>query len=340
MKLSVAICTFNGGRYLREQLESIAAQTRGPDELIICDDRSTDDTVRIVESFAAGAPFPVRLSTNEQNLGSTKNFERAITLCEGDVIFLSDQDDVWHPRKVQRFEAEFVSRANVAMVFSDGEVVDENLRPLGHRVWALIRFGERERTRFARGDAFKVLLDHNVVTGAAMAFRSKFKNLILPIPGDLTHDGVAVLHDWWAALMIAAVADAAFIDEPLFQYRQHGQQQMGVSSGFGAKADARQPGESSVSEALYRPNCFSQEIRYLRAIAARLAAADEAPRDRAVLAEVSAKLTHLEARAAMPKSRWRRLPSVVRELFTLRYHAHSRGVYSAAKDLWLGNGGV
>ena len=93
--LSVAMCTYNGSRHLSEQLESIGTQTRLPDELVICDDCSSDDTIRIIERFSASAPFAVRLEINTQNLGSTKNFEKAIRLCQGDLIALADQDDVW-----------------------------------------------------------------------------------------------------------------------------------------------------------------------------------------------------------------------------------------------------
>ncbi|MBC7931137.1 MAG: glycosyltransferase, partial [Rubrivivax sp.] len=96
-RLSIAMCTYDGGRYLAEQLASIAAQTRAPDELVVCDDRSRDETTSIVRRFAETAPFPVRLYVNEQNLGSTRNFEKAIGLCEGELIALSDQDDVWLP---------------------------------------------------------------------------------------------------------------------------------------------------------------------------------------------------------------------------------------------------
>src|SRR5947208_14214106 len=98
--ISVAMCTYNGERFLKEQLESLAAQTRQPDELVVCDDRSTDSTPHIVEAFARAAPFPVRLEVNDRCLGSTKNFEHAILRCTGALIALSDQDDVWHPEKL------------------------------------------------------------------------------------------------------------------------------------------------------------------------------------------------------------------------------------------------
>lgn len=102
--LSVAMCTYNGEEYLWEQLLSIAEQTRLPDELIVCDDSSTDTTLQILNEFQKMAPFSVRIYCNEAKLGPSKNFEKAITLCSGDVIALSDQDDVWLPRKLERLE--------------------------------------------------------------------------------------------------------------------------------------------------------------------------------------------------------------------------------------------
>ena len=94
-RLSIAMCTYNGARFLSEQLESIAVQTRLPDELIVCDDRSTDGSVEIIRNFALHAPFEIRLEINTNNLGSTKNFEKAIGLCKGEIIALADQDDVF-----------------------------------------------------------------------------------------------------------------------------------------------------------------------------------------------------------------------------------------------------
>src|SRR5690242_1846918 len=101
LRISVAMCTFNGARFLPEQLESITAQTRLPDELVICDDRSADESLEIIRAFLDRPPFTVRLEINERNLGSTKNFEKAIGLCQGEIIALADQDDVWFPQKLE-----------------------------------------------------------------------------------------------------------------------------------------------------------------------------------------------------------------------------------------------
>src|SRR5688572_4846600 len=220
------MCTYNGARFVREQLDSIAAQTRLPDELIICDDASQDSTVEIIRAFSAHAPFPVRLVINEQTLGSTSNFEKATGLCSGEIIAFADQDDVWKPEKLHLLEVEFAKRPDVGLVFSDAEIVDEKLHPIGHRMWNEVGFGERQKQLIREGRALDVLLPGWSVTGATMAFRSKFRNLILPIPTSLP-----MIHDGWIALMVAAVAEVEFIDEPLILYRQHSGQQIGAPVG-------------------------------------------------------------------------------------------------------------
>ena len=108
-RISVAMCTYNGEKYLHQQLASIAQQTRLPEEMVVCDDCSSDSTPEIIEEFARTVPFPVRFFRNPQNLGSTKNFEKAIGLCTGDMIALCDQDDIWMPEKLAR-QAEMMER--------------------------------------------------------------------------------------------------------------------------------------------------------------------------------------------------------------------------------------
>src|SRR6185503_21242379 len=135
MNLSIALGTYNGAVHLKEQLQSYATQTRTPDELVISDDQSTDDTTRLIEEFAAAAGFPVRLSVNESNLGIAKNFEKAISLCRGDVILLSDQDDVWHSDKLESVERIFEAKPQLSLVFSNAELVDEKLASAGETLF-------------------------------------------------------------------------------------------------------------------------------------------------------------------------------------------------------------
>ena len=190
--------------FLSEQLESIGSQSRPPDELIICDDRSSDNTVAIIKSFALEAPFPVRLEVNPTNLGSTKNFELAISRCRGDVIALSDQDDIWQKDKLAQMERVLHQSPSVGAVFSDADVVDEQLTPLGYKLWDRYGFTRSRRRHLVAGRAFQVLLDQNAVTGATLAFRSWLKEWVIPIPD-------CWMHDAWIAAVTAAVSDMSIL---------------------------------------------------------------------------------------------------------------------------------
>ncbi len=140
IELSVAMCTYNGAAFLPAQLQSIVTQTRLPDELVICDDRSSDDTVGIINAFAHTAPFPVRFEINETNLNSTKNFERAISQCRGRIIALSDQDDLWLSQKLERICTVLDANPNAGYVFSDADLVDREAVPLGETAWRVVKF--------------------------------------------------------------------------------------------------------------------------------------------------------------------------------------------------------
>lgn len=223
LRISVAMCTYNGEKYLREQLASIAAQTHLPDELVICDDGSSDATVAIIEEFARTASFPVRLFRNPSNLRSTKNFEQAIALCEGDLIALCDQDDVWLPEKLERELAVMESDPALGGVFSDAELIDATSRSIGRRLWANVLFTRREQIRFESGLWTDVMLRRNVVTGATFMFRASLRPLFMPVPAIWVHDG-------WIAWMLLVHSRVTFIAEPLIQYRLHAGQQIGVEA--------------------------------------------------------------------------------------------------------------
>jgi glycosyltransferase involved in cell wall biosynthesis len=325
MKLSVAMCTYNGARFLPAQLQSIAVQTRPPDELVVCDDHSTDATCALLDGFAASAPFPVRRHVNARNLGSTKNFEQAIGLCAGDVIALSDQDDVWHPDKLRRSEAALAAAPAAGLVFTNAEVVDQHMRPLGVCLWECVRLTPRKQYLVCRGHGFGELLEGNFVTGATLAFRAVYKDLILPIPAD-----IRLIHDGWIACLIAATADLVLIDEPLVRYRQHGRQQIGTML---PSVIPESSGLAALREGAHRRTDFDAAIRELGAIKVRLEERVGAYRDRDVIPALVARLGHLETRARLPRSRLSRVPYVLRELFSWRYHAYSKGLGSAAKDL-------
>jgi glycosyltransferase involved in cell wall biosynthesis len=316
------MCVYNGAACLPEQLQSLAAQTRLPDELIVGDDGSTDATVDIVEAFAARASFPVRLHVNERHLGTTGNFERAIGRCTGDVIALADQDDVWRPGKLERLTAVLAASPAIALVFSDAELVDAESRPLGRRLWEVFG-GNRARRRLrSREGALRLLLPGWTVTGATMAFRAALRPLALPIPTE-----IPMGHDGWIALVASVVARVHFIEEPLMLYRQHAAQQVGTRW--------KRNAPSSLRIGLRRVTSYADALATIAEVRRRLQAGAVVA-DPAVLRELTASAAHFGVRSALP-SRWpRRVPLVWRELRSRRYHRYGRGFKSAAKDLLIG----
>jgi glycosyltransferase involved in cell wall biosynthesis len=311
LKLSVAMCTYNGASYLQEQLQSIATQTRPPDELVVCDDQSTDATVGIVEAFAGRVSFPVRLCINERKLGSTKNFERAVWFCTGEMIALADQDDVWRPGKLAQLAAVLAAAPEVGLVFSDAELVDAALRPLGRRLWEVVG-GESARRQLRRRErALRLLLPGWTVTGATMAFRGGFRSLVLPIPSD-----IAMAHDGWIALMVSAVARVHFIEEPLMLYRQHSAQQIG--------ARIRKKADPSLRIAMQRATSYTDALKTIAEVRQRLRSRGVVAAA-AVVRELAASATHFEVRIQLPITCRGCLPLMLRELLSFRYHRYGRG---------------
>ncbi len=314
LSLSIALTTYNGERYIAEQLDSIVRQTRLPDELVISDDASVDTTRAIVSDFAGRAPFPVRLLANSERLGSTRNFEVAIRACGGDIIFLCDQDDVWYPGKLALIEKRFMDDAGAGVVFTDADVVDQDLHPLGLRLWEAVRFSRPRQAQFDAGDAFSVLLKRYMVTGATMAFRSRYRDLLLPIPGIWVHDA-------WIAMLMGATSQLAALPTPLIAYRQHSANQIGIPR--------RGKNRGKTCAAIHG----LQVLRYEEALRRLLEFGDRCPDSRHNIHRLEETLNFLRTVAALPDARWRRLPGALRELVALRYHRYAKGFSSFRQDL-------
>ncbi len=326
MKISIALCTYNGEKFLTEQVNSFLTQTRLPDEVVVCDDCSQDKTVEIIRDFDARAPFPVRLYANETNLRSTKNFEKAISLCEGDIILLSDQDDVWLPEKLQLFEAEYLKDSTVGIVFCNGELVDEQLVSLNRTSWDLREFKGERFKRFILGKTFEVLCEGNFVSGCMMSFHTKFRKLVLPIPTGLPY----VIHDYWIALLLSSVSRAVPLSaSPLVKYRQHTGQQLGLAP------TVTQPSEVMLRERIQKKPLFDDELLRMTTIAERLNNfSNEFPCEK-TLTHLKQYIAHMQARAALQNKQSARVVTVFKELASLRYHRYSKGIKSAVKDLML-----
>jgi glycosyltransferase involved in cell wall biosynthesis len=327
-KTSIALGTYNGARFLPEQLESFLSQTRHPDEIIVCDDCSQDETVAIIEKFTASAPFEVKLYINSQNLGSTKNFEKAVGLCSGNIVFLSDQDDVWDSRKIEKITAEFEKNPALGLVFTDAELVDENLAPLGRKLCDLT-FKEQFRHIDTSEKMLELLMPRNYITGATMAFRNNLKDWFLPIPTDIPE----MIHDAWISLIIVLKSDFKFFDEPLIKYRQHAGQQLGVNV---EKKDS----ESKIEQMRRAVRVIKTEQERIAKIRqyfqkSPLLVPELTKIDKVIclyLAEIAEKLTHYQVRTNLPLPKLKRIAVVKKEWQSGRYGKFSKGTLSAIKD--------
>ena len=201
MKVSIAMATYNGERYIQDQILSFADQTRVPDELVICDDGSTDRTLSVVEELRLGLPFDVRVYTNKVNLGYCKNFERALSLADGDLIFLSDQDDFWFPNKVELLCDYMLKKSDVLICQSNMIITDELLNDSGVTQLENI---------LALGNSKK-----DFITGCGAVIRRDLLDVAIPFPS------LGWGHDSWLFKIGNAIGVADLCEEPLMFYRRH-----------------------------------------------------------------------------------------------------------------------
>ena len=317
--ISVAMCTFNGAQFLDAQLESLAAQIRPPDELVVCDDGSSDNSQEIIKNFSRRSAFDVRLVVNDANLGTTRNFEKAIQLCQSPIIALADQDDIWYAHKLDRIERVFRSSPSNVAVFSDADIIDEHSQPVRQRLWRTHGFDSADQKEFANSGGLSVLIKHPVVTGATMAFQRKFLDLLIPIPSTETHD-------LWISFLLSAFGRIEAIPEPLMQYRQHPEQQIGPGpvTANEIMAQARSRGAHFYFKEIHKFHRLYDRIKDY---------SSSVPECQRVMQEIEGKIRHLEHRAGLSPKKVARIPKVLREMLKGNYSRYSGGWKSIAKDL-------
>ena len=222
MKLSVALCTYNGEKYIKEQLESILNQNVPVDEIVICDDSSNDKTTAIIEELLIEYPNKISLHKNQVNLGSSKNFEKAIKICNGDYVFLSDQDDIWKVNKVERVIQHFLANPTTEAIFTNADLInDKNEKIRTHTLWDSVFFIENQLKKPI--NLFKLICSkRNMVTGATLCIKKETKDYILPFP-----DIQKYYHDEWIAIIIASRKKLDYLTDELISYRIHPEQQIG-----------------------------------------------------------------------------------------------------------------
>lgn len=198
--ISVCLATYNGGKFVKEQVESILSQLGENDELVVSDDGSKDDTIEVLESFHDER---IKIFHNRTRHGVVPNFENSLKHSSGDIIFFSDQDDIWDKRKVEICtcalqEADLVVH-NSKVVFEDGSLPNEDFFQLRNS-----------------GSGYWKNLKKNSFVGSCMAFKKEIKNYVLPFPKHI------LWHDMWIGLMVERHGETKFINNQLLYYRRHG----------------------------------------------------------------------------------------------------------------------
>ena len=200
--VSIALCTYNGEAYLREQLDSIVNQSYSPIELIAVDDCSSDNTLTILKEYANNYSF-IKVFVNPENLGYIRNFEKALQLCSGDLIALSDQDDIWDLKKIEK---QVKAIGNNLLIYHDSEFVDQNGQALNRKMSDIMNL--------YRGDQPEAFLFFNCISGHAVFMKKELRDELLPFPK-------AYFHDWWKGYVATNLGSIDFINETLVKYRQH-----------------------------------------------------------------------------------------------------------------------
>lgn len=217
LKLSIAMATYNGSRYISEQLQSLANQTIKPYEIVICDDCSKDNTVEIIENFKRSSGLNIKVFVNHKNLGVIKNFERAISLTSGDIIFISDQDDYWFSNKLEAYVDAFEKNPDVDFVFSDLQISDKDLNPLSGSLFTPDQKNHPEK--YVGSNLINTISFVSMkiaASGATIAFRSEITSYIIPIP-----EIKQLLHDGWIGRIAASTSKCLLLPKPYSKYRQH-----------------------------------------------------------------------------------------------------------------------
>ncbi|WP_313460421.1 glycosyltransferase family 2 protein [Stenotrophomonas sp.] len=224
-RVGVALCTYNGAPYLPAQLDSILAQSMPVDEIVVGDDGSSDTTLAVLEAYqarAAARGIRMEVVQHVRNLGYVLNFSDALQRSRADIVFLCDQDDVWHTDRVRTFVARFNDDPSLLLLHGDARLVDGTGQPLGATLLDTLRVHPAELALERSGQALDAILLRNFVTGATCALRRTLLPASLPVPPRWSHDE-------WLAVVASLQGGLDVVRECTVDYRQHGGNQIGAS---------------------------------------------------------------------------------------------------------------
>jgi len=323
--VSVVVATFNGASFLRAQLESILEQSRLPDQVVITDDGSTDNTLEVVASLRKSAPPSVEWTVVEnsgESRGPAGNFEFGVGLATGDFIALADQDDWWFPKKLAVLESLLTASPELLLVHSDAELVDQEGNLLGMTVLDSLRITSAERRNLVRGGGLAALVRRNLVTGHTVMMRKTLPELAGPIPPGWLHD------EWWA-LVAAARGQLRLHPRTLGHYRQHPVNQVGATrSGFARLMERfQEPQDQFRRRHLTRHEGLAWLVKNSGATLAPEA-----------VALLSGRIDHYTWQANLSPSRWARILPVLAVVAKGGYRRYRRGLFDAMRDVFQPSG--
>lgn len=313
--ISIALCTYNGEAHLPAQWNSLLKQERPPDEVIICDDCSTDDTRLLLRRLAAEAPFRVVVVENEVQLGYNKNFEKALSLCTGDLVFICDQDDYWFTQKLAVMTQYMAAHPAAQVAFCNAYVADESLNTQQESFWNRVRLDDFQKQRWALGLSMEVLLDGNRMMGCATVIRQGFIAKLIPFPTDIP----GYIYDGWISLVGAAYNVIQLIDTPLQLYRTHENQQVGVKAApVGPHVSLK---ERFTRDRFIKLEPLTKTRHQLSKIKEHLS--ERVSAQAVGMKQVERKLAHYTMRSTLPDNRLLRLRPVLRDLQLGLYHRYA-----------------
>ncbi|MFN8050242.1 MAG: glycosyltransferase family 2 protein [Acidimicrobiales bacterium] len=332
-RVSVVLATFNGERYLQQQLDSLRQQWRTPDELIVVDDGSTDRTLQLVRRFAEQAPFRVVVMDRPQHRGTNETFGEAISLATGDVIVTCDQDDRWYPDKISLLVESLEAQPDAFIAFSDAGLIDAEGRSIGRSRWRVAGFSPIEQAAMSR-DPLGQMLARRVMSGCTAAIRAELVPAVLPVPKPMHPSLNEIMYDHWISLVAAAAGPIVMVPRQLVDYRIHPSQQIGIP-GLTVR---RWAPRTSLRLAQFRASRYEIDRRmefdslHLEEIRQRLAMTGLGSEATERVLDMANR--HLRSRQALPEDRIRRVADVMSELrHEHGYRRFALGAATAFADL-------
>lgn len=318
--ISVVVATFNGAKFIEQQLNSVLDQSRLPEEIIVSDDGSNDETIstakRVLGDRASELGIRFQVVTRPQPLGVAKNFESAARMATEEFIAFADQDDVWERHKLETLAREFAENEDLLLVHSDAILIDDQGRSLGRGLLGSLRATPWERRQLSSRAAIRALIRRNLITGATMMVRRPLVEQAPDVPPGW-------LHDYWYAVLAASLGASTLNEEALIRYRQHGANQVG----------ARKVGVSDVFRKFAEPQEDFREMQKIRSDAYKELMRSKWPVSDLAKDLIVRRGRHFEKHRRLAARRVLRVIPILTMLLAGDYWRFRRGFLDAVRDL-------